>query len=88
MKGEPYKAVLDHHLLPFIGYTAPPSTSRTALLYHKTKLVMNRLKEMEKGFTVLDWPGDSLDLNSITNCWTRMKRKLKAEMHSTTPCPS
>jgi hypothetical protein len=50
MNCEPYKAVLDHHLLPFIGDTAPPSTSWTALLYHKTKLVMNKLKEMEKGF--------------------------------------
>jgi hypothetical protein len=36
----------------FLQYGAP---------CHKSKLVMNRLKEMEKEFTVLDWLGNSLD---------------------------
>jgi hypothetical protein len=48
---------------------------------------MNRLKEMEKKFTVLDWSDNSLGLNPIENCWSHMKRKLKAERHSTTSLP-
>ncbi len=30
-----------------------------------------------KEFTVLDWPGNSPNLNPIENCWSVMKMKLK-----------
>jgi hypothetical protein len=34
---------------------------------HKSKLVMAFLKQSVKEFTILDWLGNSLDLNPIKN---------------------
>jgi transposase len=31
----------------------------------------------DKPFEVMDWPGNSPDLNPIENCWNYMKEKLK-----------
>jgi hypothetical protein len=39
--------------------------------------MMAKLQEMEEEFHVMDWPGNSPDLNSIENCWAYMKAKLK-----------
>jgi transposase len=87
MNGERYKTVLEHHLLPFMRIHGATFFLQDGAPCHKSKLVMNRLKEMEKEFTVLDWPGNSPDLNPIENCWSHMKRKLKGETHSTTSLP-
>jgi transposase len=51
---------------------------------HRSKMVMEVLKK-EK-FSILDWPGNSSDLNAIENCWSHMKRKLK-EDHIITSVP-
>jgi transposase len=44
---------------------------------HKSKKVMDHLKESKKKFGILDCPSNSVDLNLIENCWSHMKRKLK-----------
>jgi hypothetical protein len=31
----------------------------------------------DQPFEVMDWPGNSPDLNPIENCWNHMKNKLK-----------
>ncbi len=31
----------------------------------------------DKAFEVINWPGNSPDLNRIKNCWSYMKEKLK-----------
>jgi hypothetical protein len=50
---------------------------------HKSKKVMDHLKEFKKEFDILDWPGNSPDLNPIENCWSHMKRKLKDDSNIT-----
>jgi hypothetical protein len=38
---------------------------------------MNFLKESQGQFSIMDWPGNSPDLNPIENCWSYLKKKLK-----------
>ena len=38
---------------------------------------MDFLGEQMQDFVVLDWPGNSPDLNPIENCWNIMKNQLK-----------
>ena len=45
--------------------------------FHKSKVVKTVLDAMKEEFEVLDWPGNSPDLNPIENCWSHMKAKLK-----------
>ena len=42
---------------------------------HSSRVVKKWLTD--QGIQVLDWPGNSPDLNPIENLWTIMKRKLK-----------
>ena len=53
---------------------------------HKSKKVMEHLRTFEKEFSVMDWPGNSPDLNPIENCWSYMKMKLKND-HTITSLP-
>jgi hypothetical protein len=40
---------------------------------------------LDKPFQVMDWPGNSLDLNPIKNAWTYMKNKLNDQDISSVP---
>ena len=42
---------------------------------HKTKKITSLLENCD--FEVIDWPGNSPDLNPIENCWNLMKDRLK-----------
>ncbi len=46
-----------------------------------------RIKEFLKtqSFQVIDWPGNSPDLNPIENAWNYIKRKLKSQDISSVP---
>jgi transposase len=44
---------------------------------HASKHVKNFLED--KPVEVIDWPGNSPDLNPIENCWNYMKEKLKSK---------
>jgi len=79
MNGEKYKIVLEDHLIPFMKATKTPYFLQDGAPCHKSKVVMNHLKQYEKEFTIMDWPGNSPDLNPIENCWSYMKRKLKGD---------
>ncbi len=78
MKGERYKKVLADHLLPFMRIHGTMVFLQDGVPCHKSKVVMNFLKGSQGQFSIMDWPGNSLDLNPIKNCWSYMKKKLKA----------
>jgi DDE superfamily endonuclease len=44
---------------------------------HKSKKVMDVLKRYKEEFSIMDWLGNSSDLNPIENRWSLMKQKLK-----------
>jgi transposase len=79
MNGERYLKVLKHHLLPFMKIHKSTWFLQDGAPCHTSKLVMGKLKEMKKQFQVMDWPGNSPDLNPIENCWSYMKYKLKSD---------
>jgi transposase len=87
MNGPRYKTVLEDHLLPFMRIHGAQFFLQDGAPCHTSKVVMNRLKEMKAEFSVLDWPGNSPDLNPIENCWSYMKLKLKAARFDTTSLP-
>jgi hypothetical protein len=79
MNGERYKDVLADHLIPQMMATRTPFFLQDGAPCHKARLVTNYLKQYENDFTVMDWPGNSPDLNPIENCWSYMKRRLKTD---------
>jgi transposase len=79
MNKERYKDVLEGHLIPQMQATRTPFFLQDGAPCHKAKVVMSYLKEYENEFTVMDWPGNSPDLNPIENCWSYMKRRLKGD---------
>jgi transposase len=84
MNGERYKGVMEENLIPFMNYHRAKTFMQDGAPCHRSKKVMEVLKK-EK-FSILDWPGNSPDLNPIENCWSHMKRKLK-EDHTITSVP-
>lgn len=78
MNGPRYKEVLEEHLVPFMEMHRCTWFLQDGAPCHKSKLVMASLNKLKDKFQVMDWPGNSPDLNPIENCWSHMKRKLKA----------
>jgi hypothetical protein len=54
MNGVRYKMVLENHLLPFMELHKTKWFLQDSAPFHKSKVVMGRLKEMEKKFKVMD----------------------------------
>ena len=48
---------------------------------HKAKKVIDYMKKMK--ITVLDWPGNSPDLNPIENLWSIIKLRLRSKDYTT-----
>jgi transposase len=84
MNGERYKKVLAEHLVPFMELHQVKTFMQDGAPCHTSKLVMDSLKKQK--LNVLEWPGNSPDLNPIENCWSFMKKKLK-EGHTITSLP-
>lgn len=85
MNGERYKKeVILRKVVPWMKYHKTKMFMQDGAPCHTSKLVMSCLKE--KNIKVLDWPGNSPDLNPIENCWSFMKKKLK-EDHTITSVP-
>lgn len=83
MNGERYQGVLENHLLPFMNIHEATHFLQDGAPCHASKRVKSFLQD--KPFQVIDWPGNSPDLNPIENCWNYMKTKLKKQDISSVP---
>jgi hypothetical protein len=83
MNGERYQEVLEYHLLLFMAIDRCTHFLQDGALCHSSKRVKNYLSD--KPFVLMDWPGNSPDLNPIENVWNHMKNKLQAEDISLVP---
>ncbi len=83
MNGDRYLEVLKDHLIPFMDSQGSTHFLQDGAPCHKSKKVMDFLKD--KPFEVMDWPGNSPDLNPIENAWNYMKNKLKKKDVSSVP---
>jgi transposase len=77
MNGDRYTKVVQEKLVPFMRIHGTTFFLQDGAPCHKCKKVMAVLKEYKEEFSVLDWPGNSPDLNPIENCWSVMKMKFK-----------
>ena len=75
MNGDRYMEVLREKLFPWMELHKVDKFLQDGAPCHKSKKVMALLKEQP--FSVMDWPGNSPDLNPIENVWGYMKGKLK-----------
>ncbi len=74
---------MEDHLLPFMAIHHCTHFLQDGALCHSSKRIKNFLSD--KSFEVMDWPGNSPDLNPIENMWNHMKNKLQAEDNSLVP---
>lgn len=72
-----YKAVLDQHLPPILGFGAISMHDNAPI--HTVHLIRDWFQE--NGIDLMDWPPYSPDLNPIENLWAL----LKAEMYQLFP---
>lgn len=86
MNSERYVHVLEEKLFPWMAMHKATKFLQDGAPCHKSRRSMAVLKQKEKEFSVMDWPGNSPDLNPIENVWSVMKAKLKND-HSITSLP-
>ena len=67
-----YKEVLTKHLRHSMTKTRTNIFQQDGAPCHKSRMMMAWFDE--QGFTLLDWPGQSPDMNPIENLWTAYKR--------------
>jgi len=77
MKATEYLEVLREHLLSSMETLGCHYFQQDGAPCHKAKLVMNWLGS--QNVNILDWPGQSPDLNPIENLWATIKERVAAE---------
>ena len=75
MNSDQYVKVLEEHMLSMFHIQSCEVFMQDNAPCHKFKKVTNFLQQQK--IRVLDWPGNSLDLNPIENCWQKMKNIMK-----------
>lgn len=83
MNGSKYIGVLEDHMLPFYQIHGCELFQQDSALCHTSKLVKKWLSD--QSISVLEWPGNSPDLNPIENCWHQMKVALKDKDTASVP---
>ncbi len=77
MNNATYQKVLEDHLIPFMCIHRATHFLYDGAPCHASKHIKEYLAD--KPFTIIDWLGNSPDLNPIENCWNYMKEKLKSK---------
>ena len=78
MNGEIYLECLRSHLKPFMRSHGMTVFQQDGAPCHRV-LPVKRMIQYE-GWEILEWPGNSPDLNPIENAWAWMKMKLENEL--------
>ena len=76
MNGERYRQILDDKLQEFMVRHGMTHFLQDGAPCHRSKLVKNWFSE-RPDIVLIDWPGNSPDLNPIENCWSWMKHQLR-----------
>ena len=74
MRSENYVECLEGHLLQFYEHSGCHTFLQDGAPCHTSRYTMNWLRS--KNINLIDWPGNSPDLNPIKNLWSIMKAKL------------
>jgi hypothetical protein len=80
MNGKRYQEALEELLGPFMGIHGCTHFLQDSVPCHASKRRKTFL--VQQNFQVIDWPGNSLDLNPIENCWNHLKNMLKKDTSS------
>ena len=75
MNTDLYLETMENHMLDFSEERGNTHFLQVGAPCHKSKRSMAWFQE--KGIQLIDWPGNSPDLNPIENMWQIMKRKLE-----------
>ena len=70
-----YKKVLENHLLQFMDIHGSEIFQQDGAPCHTSKMMKSWFQDSK--IELLDWPGNSPDLNPIENVWAIMKRRLQ-----------
>lgn len=84
MNARQYGEVIDSCVLPVMNEWFPTGDGlfmQDSAPCHKAKVITQQLEE--NNINVLDWPGNSPDMNPIESIWSELKKKVK-QKHSTT----
>ena len=72
-----YLQVLEDHMLNFYKIHGSEVFMHDSAPCHKTRKVTRYLES--KQINILEWPGNSPDLNPIENCWHKIKKYVRKQ---------
>ncbi len=75
MNGQRYRQILEEKLELFMTQHGATHFLQDGAPCHRSKIVSSWFKE-RPNIQLIDWPGNSPDLNPIENCWAWMKDQL------------
>ncbi|GFS76444.1 uncharacterized protein TNCV_1620731 [Trichonephila clavipes] len=87
MRQDQYKDVLQNHLIPQLEEWFSKGepyifmhTARYAYMLPAIQLGLSKLFLAEQSIPMLDWPGNSPDMNPIENVWELMEREVAKDV--------